>query len=416
MQRAVLWVAFLLVHGLLIWLNLALSFPQLGQIERPLGDVENYRHWVAQAFEHGEIVGISSPWVYPILALPPMLLAGVFGAAPYVLVWLLSATVVNAIAFVVLLGRGAFAKGRRRAAWWWLAFLLLIGPVTLARLDGLTMAIAVVALLLALRHPRLAAAVLTIAAWMKVWPAALIASLVLAHRRRLSMLAVVGVLSGIIVIGCLVGGAGANVLSFISSQSGRGVQLEAPIAMPWLVAVAMGNPDWRIEWDAQLLTYQVVGPGAAEVAAATTWLLAAGVLAVGAAGVLAVRRGARVWALLPQLSVALVCVLILGNKVGSPQYVVWLAAPVVLGLVLATRRWIAAASILLLIAALTQVIYPFGYAQLLHADLFAVGVLALKYLLTMWMLIWALAAMLRLGRHPTRHVGDGPQSGAIRLG
>ena len=50
-------------------------------------------------------------------------------------------------------------------------------------------------------------------------------------------------------------------------------------------------------------------------------------------GIRAVRRGAPVTRILPELSLALVAAFIAFNKVGSPQYVTWLAAPVVIGLV-----------------------------------------------------------------------------------
>lgn len=415
-HRALLWAVFFAVHATLFWLNVALSFPQVAEIERTLGDVEIYGRWVFEATEHGNVVGINSPWVYPIAALLPMFAATPLGHVAYPMAWLVLASLVNAIAFAMLLGRGVLTNGRRLAAYWWLGFLLLIGPVTLARLDGLTTAIAIIALLLALRHPRLATVLLTIAAWMKVWPAALVAALVLAHRRRIDVLAVAAVLSAAIVIGCLIAGAGANVFSFISSQSGRGVQVEAPVAVPWLFAAATGDPAWRIEWDASLLTYQVVGPGAVEVAAATTWILVAGVLLVGLIGLLALRRGARVWALVPQLALALLCVLILGNKVGSPQYVVWLVAPVVLGLVLARRQWRLPAIMLLIIAALTQAIYPFWYAGLLRGAPTIVVMLGVKYLLVFGLLSWALMSLWRSDSLATRVHNDlatPPKSGVV---
>jgi hypothetical protein len=87
---------------------------------------------------------------------------------------------------------------------------------------------------------------------------------------------------------------------------------------------------------------------------------------------------------------ALVLVLVLVNKVGSPQFSTWLAAPIILGLILEVRTWRMPALIALVIAALTQIIYPFFYDTLLAADPLLVSVLTLRNLLEVGLLGWAL--------------------------
>lgn len=62
-------VAFLGVHALLWYLDRVL--PNL-----PLGDVTyTYRNWVAEGAASGTWVGIDRDWVYPVVALVPMVLA-----------------------------------------------------------------------------------------------------------------------------------------------------------------------------------------------------------------------------------------------------------------------------------------------------------------------------------------------------
>ena len=88
----------------------------------------------------------------------------------------------DAVAFAILLGTRRLARTRRIAAWWWLGFLALLGPIAFGRIDAITVPLAITGLLWAAGRPRVAAALLTIGAWIKVWPAALLVALVVASR------------------------------------------------------------------------------------------------------------------------------------------------------------------------------------------------------------------------------------------
>jgi hypothetical protein len=44
-----------------------------------MGDVDLYRWWVSRGTDAGLWVGIDTAWVYPIVALVPMILASAFG-------------------------------------------------------------------------------------------------------------------------------------------------------------------------------------------------------------------------------------------------------------------------------------------------------------------------------------------------
>ena len=93
-------------------------------------------------------------------------------------------------------------------------------------------------------------------------------------------------------------------------------------------------------------------------------------------------------ALFPPLALALVLTLIVVNKVGSPQFTTWLAAPVILGLLVRGRAWWFPAVLGLVIAALTQVIYPHLYEFLLVADPVMVLVLTVRNALEVVLLGW----------------------------
>jgi hypothetical protein len=387
--RTLLWVGFGLVHLVLV----ALSFLAPGW---PLGDVEKvYAEWATGAVVGHTIVGIDTGFVYPILAFVPILASLAFGRALYAATWLGIVVLLNGVAFASLLGRG---RNRRAllAAGWWLAFLLLLGPIALTRIDAVAVALAVIAVLWLRERPVAATVLFTVATWVKVWPIALIAALFVVARRRWQVLAVFVGTSAAIVAVALGLGSGTNVLSFVTAQTDRGIQIESPVAGIWLWQVALGLPGNFIYYDHQILTYQVIGSGTGVAIVLMTPLLVIAVAAILLLGWLAHRRGAHADRLYPPLVLALVLTLILVNKVGSPQFVGWLAAPVILGLLVRGRAWRLPAAIVLVIAALTQLVYPYLYGWLLAAAPIMVFVLSVRNLLEFVLLGWALRQLWRL--------------------
>jgi hypothetical protein len=391
-----LWIAFILVH-------LTLGLINLKGPGYPLGDVDYvYRFWTDQAVIQHFQVGIDASWVYPILAIVPMFIARAFGVAHYSATWLALIMLLDAIAFAALVG-----WGRRRQntaiAWWWLGFLLLLGPIALGRIDSVSVAVAIVGVLLLATRPQAAALLLTIATWIKVWPAAIIAAVLIASRDRVRV-AITAALTSIAIIAVVVlvsvsHGSGIYVFSFITEQTGRGLQVEAPVSTIWLWGKLLGIGHTIVYYDTTILTYQVRGAGVDAVSAVMTPVLVIALLAIVVVGILAARNRAPVAEVLPSLSLAFVTAFIAFNKVGSPQYVTWLAVPVILGL--ATRAvghgkpFRTPAVIVLVIAALTQVIYPYWYSLLLSADPFMLVVITTKDVLLFVLLGWAVASLVR---------------------
>jgi hypothetical protein len=388
----VLWSAFTAIH---LWLGLVnLTSPTL-----PMGDVTwVYRSWMEHALFSDFWVGIDTHWVYPVLALLPMVAATTFGFEFYGSTWLTLVLLLNAGAFGMLTGFGRTARNQR-VAWWWLAFLLLLGPIALARIDAVTVPFAIVAVLWLATRPALAGVLLAVAAWIKVWPAALGLAAVIALRSRSTVLAGAVATSALIVLGAVLYGAGMNVFSFITTQADRGLQIEAPAASGWLWhARATGAS--RVYYDTGILTFQVQGPGVEVAASIVTPLLALLVFGIAGLGWRAARRGADGAALFPVLSVALVTALIAVNKVGSPQFVCWLAVPVIAGLLATPRAFRFPALLVAVLAGLTQLVYPFFYNLVLALDPRMLGVLTLRNLLYFVLLGWAVRALWRLGARP----------------
>lgn len=393
---AALWVAFLLAHLFTAWAGWV--YPS-----QPMGDVVLvYEPWATSALGGGPIVGVTETWVYPQLALVPMLVAkmlaaplvpllGVSGA--YLIGWAALVVILDAVAFGVLVGRSP-SRPRRVAAWFWCAALLLLGPIALYRIDAITVPIAVIGGLWLVSRPVVGAALLTVGAWIKIWPGALVLAAVIALRARMRVVfAALAVTAGVIAALLLLG-ADSEILGFLTEQTGRGLQIEAVAATPFLWLAVTGAA--RIEYSFEILTFQITAPGVDAVAAVLTPLMAVCVLAVAAVGALKAIRGARFARLFPPLALALVTLLIVTNKVGSPQFQTWLIAPTILWLVLDRVRARVPAVVVLALCLLTCLVYPIGYDALLRADTLSVAVLTVRNVLLIVLLVLGIRALLRV--------------------
>lgn len=388
-RRAGLWVAFVLVH--LVTAFLGFVEPNL-----PMGDVYLvYEPWARGAVGGGAIPGVTEQWVYPQLALAPIVLAlGLEWIAGYEIAWAVLVTTLDALAFALLVGRGRSA-GRTLAAAFWLAFALLLGPVGMYRLDAVTVPLAIAGCLWLIGRPALAATLLAIATWIKVWPAALLAAAVIAVRRRLVLVGMAAAVGAGVLIAVMAAGGARHAFGFVAGQTGRGLQLEAPVTAWYLWQAVAGVDDAFVYYDSGILTFQVTGADVDAVIAAMTPLLAVTVLAVAALGAWRAWRGASFAALFPALALALVLAFIVTNKVGSPQFQTWIIAPIVLGLVIDRRRWRSPAVAALVIALLTHLVYPLLYNRLIVADALAAGVLTARNALLIALMAWAVVRVVR---------------------
>lgn len=392
----VLWTGFVAAH---LWLGmLALYAP--GQ---PIGDVTQvYRYWIVDyAFAGYGWVGIDTQWVYPILAIVPMIAAAAFGPDLYASTWLTLVMVVDAVAFAALLAIGR-RHGIAHPAWWWLGFLVALGPVAVGRIDAIAVPVAMIGMLAVLGRPALGGVLLTVAAWIKVWPAALVAAVVVVVRQRVPVVVAAAATTIAVLIVVIALGGAANVFSFITQQTGRGVQIEAVIATPWMWDATLGPGHSRVYYDTSILTFQLAGDGVATAAVVTTPLLALAALGLLGLGALAVRRGAEASDILPPLALALTVAMIVFNKVGSPQFVTWLAVPIVFGLMTHAagqgRSFRVPAALGLVIAGLTQAFYPYLYNDVIAAKLPIVLVLTARNALYVTLLVWAVVALLDVVR------------------
>jgi hypothetical protein len=348
-----------------------------------------YGPWAADAVGPGHaVVGITEPWVYPVVALVPILAAQALSwIGSYTVAWVVLVVLLDGVGYGVLLGNGR-SPGRRVAAYFWMASLLALGPVAIYRLEAISVPLAVLGSLWLMGRPWLGSSLLAVATWIKVWPAALLAAAVIAGRRRLAVLGGAVVVSVVVAVVVVLTGGAEHLLSFLTVQSDRALQVEAVPSIPYVWGVILGVDGVSVYLNRPLITYEVTGAHALTIASAMTPLLAVTVIGACGVGWLKARRGASFAALYPPLSLTLVLLLIVVNKVGSPQYYAWLVAPLVLALVLDRRRWLRPAALAVVISGLSQAVFPWLYQGVLHGGVFAAVVLTTRNVLAVALLVW----------------------------
>ncbi|MCH4249570.1 MAG: DUF2029 domain-containing protein [Microbacteriaceae bacterium] len=386
----ILLLAFLLAH-------LVVGLLGLGATGWPLSDVSSvYRAWSWNAVHLGHWPGINVDGVYPVLAILPMLAPMAVPFLNYTVAWLLWLTLADVVA-LLWITRGGMDARRVRLGWFWVLFLLLLGPVALGRIDAVCVPLVLVAVDLRRTRPILAGVLLAIGGWIKIWPVAIFAAIFVTGRRRWRLLAgAAGLSLGVIGVGLLLGSP-SYLFSFVTGQTGRRLQVEAVTATPWLWA-ARGDPSVYIQYNNRIYTNEIVGGGSSGVSAALTPIQFLCFVAIAMLAFLAVRRGASRNATLAHASLGLVLALIVWNKVGSPQFETWLLVPALIGLAVLGRGFLPQGIVVLVIAGLTQVIYPYLYTALLGLEPAMLLVITVRNVLLFGLLCWEAGELLRLGR------------------
>ncbi len=86
------------------------------------------------------------------------------------------------------------------------------------------------------------------------------------------------------------------------------------------------------------------------------------------------------------------------NKVLSPQYIGWLAGPVVVAVALGLPGWDRPRRLVLAVAGATQVIFPWLYGQITYGGAGTTLVLAGRNAALVVLLVWSVKAL--VGRRP----------------
>src|SRR4051794_23882440 len=355
-----------------------------------LGDV-GYFSESLHGLSDGTLAHTLQEYPVPAVALValPYLLAAAVGSVQLYGVLLVAAVLACDGAFTAYLHRSAAGNPRPVVAW--LAAGPALGGLALARFDLVTGVLVAMSVLVAARRPRLAATAVAVATSIKLWPVLLIPPTIAAARRRGSAaMVVIGV--GAALAGCSVLAAGwGRLISPLTYQSDRGLQIESVVATPAMAAWAWTTGSWNVRF-AESRAFEVSGPGVGALLHLSSVLL--GLLALGVLLVwwrIARRPGSLSAETVVWVSLAATTGFIVTGKVLSPQYLLWVLPVAAAGLAVggasaqALWRW---TLVLLAATALTHLVYPVLYLGLVQRSTWtaeAVGVLAARNLLLVWL-------------------------------
>jgi hypothetical protein len=261
------------------------------------------------------------------------------------------------------------ATGRRhdRAVDFWLIFVPLIGPLAYLRFDMLPGVLAGGALLAARRKPWVTGALTGLGAAIKLWPALLIAAF-MSYRsdRRPAGVAFVVVGFGLALISLIFGGW-SRLISPLTWQSDRGLQIESIWATPLMLARALRPDQWIVDIS-QYQAYEIFGPGVDAWVVISSIATLLGLALIILLTVRAFRHDGSTPSAIGFVVLATVAIMVITNKTLSPQYLLWVGGPMAALLAYrpqATRDEQPAISRVagqaLILALLTQLVYPVFY-------------------------------------------------------
>ncbi|MBG6218576.1 riboflavin transporter FmnP [Arthrobacter sp. CAN_A6] len=361
------------------------------------GDVVLYRHWALHGLTTGSWQGVDTAWVYPVGAMLPMVLPALAGPEFYMLAWFLLCTALNFGAVRMLLTSRTAGYGWQ-AACLWIALTAILGPLSFSRVDGIAGPLVVMGLLLAGGRPLVASVILSVATWIKVWPAAAVLALLVVSKARVRVFLAGAAVSAAIAAGVVAGGGARHLFGFVATQGERGMQLEAPLSTPglWQAVLSRGT---SVVFNDQIDTMEIRGSLAGGVGSLMNPLLCGSLVLICALLMAALRTGADRGRLLVTGTLALIGAMIVFNKVGSPQFMIWLAAAIAVGVATRGREWTVPAVLMVGISLLTTLVYPILYVQLYRdLDPGVALLLSLRNLLVVVVFCWAVRELLQLRR------------------
>jgi hypothetical protein len=401
---SLIWLVSMLTLGVLLPFAL-LAYSEVFDQVMPMNDVLLYGWWLQGMQQSEPIFGIGQPFVYPYLSLVPMWLAAFLGGPAGILVgWCTLIAILNVLVILAITNWGRGQRESFTALWFWLIFVTLLGPVAIARIDAIAVALALLGLAALVRKKLfLATALFTAGAWIKIWPFVLVLSSFLAEKSKRAVALSASLVVSAIVLIALALGAGPNLFSFISTQVGRGIQIEAPIALPWLWLAKLGIGDSAIYFDEEIITNQISGTGSTIVANLMTPIMFFALAITAILGVRAYLAGSDRTVIFSAVALTGVLDLIVFNKVGSPQFMAWLAVPVCAWIIFKLPKAKSLVTAVLVLALLTGLIYPVFYIDFINLGEIGLVVVTIRNLLLIALLVWANIQLGNLAKKPIRN-------------
>ncbi|MDR1214117.1 MAG: DUF2029 domain-containing protein [Propionibacteriaceae bacterium] len=307
----------------------------------PQGDVDYYYRSIRRLFlglitPEQTLIEYPTPLIW-ILSLPYLIGAGNKTGFLFAFIVLFLATDAL-VAWLLWRTARKFGTDPNPAVLFWIGFVLAMGPITYMRLDLLTAALGAAAVLALVRGHRASAGVMIgLGASIKLWPALLWPATMV--DRRAVWRATWGIWScgAVLVAASLLYAGWDRLLSPLTWQAGRGLQIESIYATPIMLArlFAHGHYDVSVS---RYQAFEIAGPGSPAMVAVASAATALGGLTMLALYLGWLRRHQRTAIEAGTLMIIATLIMIITNKTFSPQYMMWLAGPVAGLLTISARR------------------------------------------------------------------------------
>jgi len=333
----------------------------VGDITYYLSQITDATSWSSSLVEYPTPVA----WVLQLLRL-------VTGGNQGAFVWVFATSMLALDAAMArMTWRLSSPRWRVPAVLTWIVFVVFMGPIAYFRFDMAPAVLAGAGAFLVRRRPALAGTLIACGAALKLWPALLVLPLLGMGRRGARAAIGFGITGGTLALASLVVGGWQRLLSPLTWQSTRGLQVESLPATPlmWLRSVSRSR-DWIVGLS-RYNAFEISGPGvqlALQIASVATlfgFLLA---IILGVRAAWSINRTPQTVA---AVMLAIILIMIDVNKTLSPQYILWLGGPLT-ALIgggdddsRPSLSWpVIWALGCVVLAFLTQVIYPLRYSEI----------------------------------------------------
>lgn len=334
-----------------------------------LPDVRLYSTWTILLADRQFPVG-DAYWQYPPGAGVLFALSRYAGPDP-VFGFVVLAFLADLALMLLLMNSGRSLPGITRfdGAWAWVIGGLAVGPVLVARFDIFPTVFAVAAVLLATKPVR-SGAMAAIGALLKVWPILMLAVVSRRQLPRAVVAAFVTAVVGVLAINAWASGG----ISFLGEQSERGLQIESVGALPYMIAGALGF-DQNVVLRYGAYEFVMSGVGLIGLAITAIGLLLFALIAV-------LRLAGRLEHVPPgDIALALILIAVASSRVFSPQYDIWIVGLGAACLADPRTRLRKVVIALIVMSAVTSVIFPWAYGSLMETAPYAVALQVIRIVL-----------------------------------
>ena len=247
-----------------------------------------------------------------------------------------------------------YGTNPRPAAAFWIWFVMASGPIIYMRLDLLTSVLTAAGLIsIVRRHRFTSGAMMGVGAAIKLWPALLWPSTMVDRRavRRASagffsvgsLLAIASLLYAgwnkqmSPTLTSIVRTGWDRLVSPLTWQSDRGLQIESVYATPVMIARLFSRETWTV-YVSKYNAYEIAGPGTIFLTQVATVATILGGITMVVLYIGWLKRKDRTPIEAGTLMIIATLIMIITNKTFSPQYMIWLGAPVAALLTISARH------------------------------------------------------------------------------